>query len=379
MSKNHIRFFPRFRPRRGTLPEEGGQHQRYCPNCHYPLPHYGEFCSNCSQRYTDGRIPLKFLLQDFVDSVFNLDSKFFRTTWSLVVPGRLTNEFFKGHHKRYASPSRLFFIATVVHFAILGFVINDNLQEGVGQFNEKSRRQAYMLPLFDSLQQARRDILPLYEDDPKVASAMDTLLHRVIKERQDTQSISFMYLDKHWDFQSREVKVGLDELYGMRPDELADAYNIGSGMERFMFVQSVKVATQVDNFTQFAIGQLVWMVILMMPALALILKLLYVRRKRYFVEHLVFSFHYHAFAFWVLSIALLVGLLAESQSVKFDAEDYAGPIFLVILIYLFIAMKRVYRQGIFKTFFKFFILNFSYLFLFILFLTLTLAVSLVLF
>lgn len=379
MNKTRIRFFPRIRPRRGKLQTQSSKGQRYCPNCHYPLPHYGEFCSNCGQRYTDGRVPLKFLLQDFLDSVLNIDSKFFRTSWALLIPGKLTNEFFKGHHKRFASPGRLFFVATVVHFAVLGFVINGEVQEELGQFVDKNRRRAYEVSIRDSLLQAQRDIIPLYDDDPEATAAVDSLIKRVVAERRDTQILNYIYIDQDWSIQNKSVSVSQEDLYNMQPSELADAYHIEGGMERLVFQQVVKIMTHVDNFTQFAIGQLVWMVILMMPALALILKLLYVRRKRYFVEHLVFSFHYHAFAFWVVSIGLIIGIAADSQSIDFDMENFIFPALLIILVYLFVAMRRVYRQGFFKTFFKFSFLNFSYVFLFFAFLTMTLAVSVLLF
>ncbi|HMQ90780.1 MAG TPA: DUF3667 domain-containing protein, partial [Flavilitoribacter sp.] len=93
---------------------------KYCTNCHYPLPDYGKYCSNCGQKFTDGRIPLGTLVWDFIDSVLNLDSKFFRTLVAILVPGKLTIDYFKGRHRRYASPARLFFVTAVPPFPPLG-------------------------------------------------------------------------------------------------------------------------------------------------------------------------------------------------------------------------------------------------------------------
>lgn len=379
MKNTRIRLFPRIRKRRGTLETEGEKGQRYCPNCHYPLPHYGEFCSNCGQRYTDGRVPLKYLLQDFLDNVLNIDSKFFRTTWSLTSPGKLTNEFFKGHHKRYASPGRLFFVATVVHFAVLGFLINDRLSSGLGEWIEDGKREAYVRPILDSLQNEREKLNAQFPNQPLVDEVFDSVLTHLGGTKRDSQSVEYMAFGNDWLPEITPVVFSTQELYSKSPAELADEKKITGKLDRLIFQQVVKLVTHADDFGPYALGQLVWMVILMMPALALILKLLYVRRKRYFVEHLVFSFHYHAFSFWIVSIMLLVMTWTNGWDNETAAAIIPSLVVFGIMIYLFIAMRRVYKQGFFKTFIKYNILNFAYMMIFSLFLALTLAVSTLMF
>lgn len=379
MKNTRIRLFPRIRKRRGTLVSEGQKGQRYCPNCHYPLPHYGEFCSNCGQRYTDGRVPLKYLLQDFLDNVLNVDSKFFRTTWSLTKPGKLTNEFFQGHHKRYASPGRLFFVATVIHFAVLGFLINDQLASGIGAWMEHGKRKAYEQPLLDSLQKSREVIVSQFSDHAVVDEAFDSLFVHMGGLKRDSITVGYVAFGNDWLPETFDASFSTQELYTRSSAELADQKGITGKVDRLIFQQAIKVVTHADNFGPYALGQLVWMVILMMPALALILKLLYVRRKRYFVEHLVFSFHYHAFSFWIVSIMLLVMHFTNGWENEAAATLVPITVTLGILIYLFIAMRRVYKQGFFKTFIKYNILNFAYMMIFSLFLALTLAISTLMF
>lgn len=379
MKRPRIRLFPRTKQRRGTLLTEGDKGQRYCPNCHYPLPHYGEFCSNCGQRYTDGRVPLKSLVGDFLENVLNVDSKFFRTLISLAIPGKLTNEFFKGHHKRYASPARLFFVATVVHFGVIGYLVNDEISNSANSLIESSKRQAYERPFRDSLQKHREEIEASFSQGTEVQEAMDSLFTRMHFSKRDSERIEYPYINTSLKIVSRKVSFTDEELFRDSPAELARKKGITDKFESILFQQFVKIRTHPDTFGPYVIAQLVWMVVLMMPALALILKLLYVRRKRYFVEHLVFSFHYHAFAFWAVSIMLL--LLNWTDA--WDNEEVVTlvPTLVVfgIMIYLFVAMRRVYKQGFFKTFFKYNFLNFAYLMIFSLFLGLTVVVSALLF
>jgi hypothetical protein len=91
---------------------------------------------------------------------------------------------------------------------------------------------------------------------------------------------------------------------------------------------------------------------LLMPVFAMILKVLYFRRKRFYVEHFVFALHVHAFAFLLFTVILLapwgwVGIVAQ----------------LWFAIYLYWAMKRVYGQGWMRTLVKYGVLGWTYLFI----------------
>jgi hypothetical protein len=379
MKRPRIRLFPDIKRRPGTLLAEGDKGQRYCPNCHYPLPHYGEFCSNCGQRYTDGRVPLKSLVGDFLENVLNVDSKFFRTVLALAIPGKLTNEFFKGHHKRYASPARLFFVATVIHFGVIGFLVNDEISNGANNWMKGSRQRAYERPLRDSLQKHRDEVEQLFPKDAKVHQALDSLFRKVEITEKDNQYVEYYYINSNWEIVHQERTFTDEEIFSLTPAELAEKKGITNKMENLLFQQYIKIRTHPDTFGPYLVAQLVWMVVLMMPALALILKLLYIRRNRYFVEHLVFSFHYHAFSFWVISIMLLLMTWTNGWENEAAAGLIPTIVVLGIMIYLFIAMRRVYKQGFFKTFFKYNFLNFAYIMIFSLFLGITFLVSALLF
>jgi hypothetical protein len=74
-----------------------------------------------------------------------------------------------------------------------------------------------------------------------------------------------------------------------------------------------------------------------------------VRRDRYYAEHFVFALHLHAFFFMVF---ILMFLLPWAQ---------AKTLLLVWMVaYTWLAMKRVYRQGWFRTTLKWAVLGWSY-------------------
>ena len=90
---------------------------------------------------------------------------------------------------------------------------------------------------------------------------------------------------------------------------------------------------------------------------------LYPLSRRYYVEHLLFVVHYHAFFFLILTLKVL-----WDRSV----DAVGGPTWLAVLpivatsfyipVYLFKAMRRVYEQGWFLTLLKYLMLVIAYVF-----------------
>jgi hypothetical protein len=91
------------------------------------------------------------------------------------------------------------------------------------------------------------------------------------------------------------------------------------------------------------------MVFVMLPLFALMLAVLYVRRRRYYAEHFVFSLHVHAFIFLMFILMLLI-----------RHEYFILAASFWIFVYVWLAMKRVYRQGWFRTTVKWWVLGWTY-------------------
>ena len=97
------------------------------------------------------------------------------------------------------------------------------------------------------------------------------------------------------------------------------------------------------------------------------LKFWYLFAKKYYVEHLIYALHNHSFLFVLLLLLMLANSFAGWQE---PGED--GPIttaanilnvmvYTWIPVYLFLSLKRVYRQGWALTFLKFGSIGISYL------------------
>jgi hypothetical protein len=87
---------------------------------------------------------------------------------------------------------------------------------------------------------------------------------------------------------------------------------------------------------------------------------------RFYVEHLLFFVHNHAFVFLFFSVLWLASLLAPES-----VMDVLAPVACCYIpVYLFLSMRRVYGQGRLLTLTKFVVLSFAYLFFSVLMLVL---------
>ncbi|MFN7117526.1 MAG: DUF3667 domain-containing protein [Saprospiraceae bacterium] len=346
---------------------------RHCRNCGEPLSSDASYCPKCSQKYTDGKVPIWQLFRDLIESFLNLDSKIFRTLGTLFIPGKLTIEYFKGKHVTYIPPVRIFLIMAIFHFAMLSFMGGDAFDLNLFGNAEQVRKDAYQAVFMDQLDTVKIKVQNQFPNNARVAEALDSLTVQFKDHRRD--SLEFGYFDFKSDFtiDPRELQISQKDAFDLPFEVLTQKYGIQGYWEELQVSQALRLLKEGKSFASFLFGKLIWMVILMMPALALVLKLLYIRRQKYFVEHLVFSFHYHAFAFFIVGIAFLL----EGKILDEGAPISIG--FTAVLIYLFIAMRRVYQQHWFKTFIKYTILNFSYIIIFTLFFGLTLVASVLLF
>ncbi len=140
-------------------------------------------------------------------------------------------------------------------------------------------------------------------------------------------------------------------------DSLERKYDIDGFFNRLIFWRSMKIMDQgAQSYSKVLLGNLLWVTLLTIPLIAIMMKLLYVRRRHYWVEHLIFWVHVHCFMFCVTAASLLLRIWTDTSVVN-------GIGIAINFIFLWIAMKRYYGQGFFKTSFKFILAGYTYWFI----------------
>ena len=94
-------------------------------------------------------------------------------------------------------------------------------------------------------------------------------------------------------------------------------------------------------FIKACINQFPKVLFFLLPIFALFLKLIYIRHRYFYVEHLIFALHSHTFFFIILIPCAL-----------FPHWYIILPALLLVYLYLFLAVRQFYQQSFWKTWFK---------------------------
>lgn len=357
------------------MEDQPAHSQEICPNCCSPLQPYATYCAYCGQKQEHLRPTIGQLLRDFFDTVFNLDNRLWRTFPALLRPGRLTREFFAGRRRRYAHPLRLFFILGIINFAFFGLLIREGLEQAAHKFESNSLEAGYRSLFLQEMITESDSLLQRWPsgEQPVLQAYRDSILVEIRHSIGDTLSLSqlnFRIMDLGGVDES--VRFAWKDVLNLSPDELLDQYGHDGFWERLIIRQTLRLNMEGSNLINFVLGNLLWMVVLMMPVLAMLLKLLYIRRRYFVVEHLIFSFHFHAFIFLLLILCYIPFYFYSESPFTKQTTNWA---WLIIAGYLLLAMKSVYRQGWIKTTLKWIILMVQYFIVLTVFVGLTFLVS----
>lgn len=300
-----------------------------CLNCGFPLKETDNFCPNCGQENRNKKVPLKLIFKDFLGDYYTFDSKFFRSLFPLIFkPGFLTNEYNSGKRTKYIPPLRMYIFISILFFFVVG--ITGDPSEDAGKTEEAGKNQV------------------------SVGDTSELGDKKGIMMSMETGDLNVNIGDTK-DVFTKELMEGAikDE---KKMDGIFDSLNIGKTkfrkfLARVFITQFIKLKDQKESFSSYFMRNASFMMFFLMPLFAALLKLYYIRRKKFYMEHLIFSFHLHSFAFLLLTITEI-----------FDDSlvDIVGV--LLILTYLFIALRKVYQQSWGKTVFKYFITLTSYFF-----------------
>lgn len=313
----------------------------HCKSCQAPMWEGDAYCSDCGQKAFKGPPSFWKLFGDFFDTVFNLDNRFFRTLSTMVFPGRLTNSYLSGRQKPYLNPLRAFFVSAVIMMAAFTYLLSSWYGESMDEQQRQNYLRGYRLILnervekgIDSLQRSYPDIQP-----PEV---LDSLRNIVIHNPTDSMEMGYLVSGGGFSFVGASVKISRRDILELTPREVAEKYGIDDWFSRYQFIQMFRIQNADSKGILGLLGQLVWGLLLLVPVCSLWLKLFYIRRKRRYVSHFIFSLHVHTFTFIAFALATLIFYFTESG--KYYA--IAG---ILSSLYFVLSLKNVYKQNWFKT------------------------------
>jgi len=348
-----------------------------CLNCGEVLT--GQHCSHCGQRAKVRVLSLWGLTRDVLGDLLDWDSRVWRTLRPLAFkPGLLTQDYLRGRRANYTPPFRMYLILSVAFF-LLASVGNDpgaalELDSGEGGPNLQMRigdgePDASATPGAGATRTAPAAAVDTAKLDPETQRLVDALVQRAPeKDRARVRTELEAELGKLTPEQIAPVQKVLndpcsEENFKVEIGPLGEKY--GPRLRE----ACRRIAADTPSFGRAAYENIPKMMFLFLPLIGVVLYVLYLGSGRYFVEHLLFVVHYHAFFFLGGLAMLLLQRLALATAgtgaggVFAFVERAAIAAFVVYApYYLYRAMRRVYGQGRIVTLAKYSVLGVAYIF-----------------
>mgnify|MGYP006285327425 CR=1 FL=1 len=314
----------------------GGGHGRpedQCENCGALLE--GPYCSQCGQKAADRIVPLWHMVNEALEAVFELDLRVLHTFPKfLFLPGRLTKEYLNGRRKRYIRPFRLYLFTTFLLFTVIAFTTTGGVQLPF---------PPAAAPTTADTTQASAARPPLAAPDPTTPEAL---------RAQPQESSMFGSQEER-----NQVATKIEQDTGRFEVNIFGTPAANERTERLLRRKLAQAVRNPWEFIEGIVDRGPYVMFFMLPLFAFLLKLLYIRRGRLYMEHMIFSLHVHAHAFF----AFTVGILMAESSVGW-VNTASIFVDLSPLLYLIMAMAHVYDQGWIKSTFKAFLLLLLYSF-----------------
>ncbi len=284
------------------IPKPEGDKPKECQNCGYLGS--GSYCSNCGQGFSELNRPIRKIISELFD-VFDLDHRIFRSIVPfLFKPGFLAREYLLGRRKKFISPFRLYLLLSLVFFFLAQYTSKRVLGDGESNW------------------------VHINNDSTNAIITNDSLAIELLRNDSNFKSIS----------DSNNTSTSI----------------INDRMIKRLRASAVEALTNKEIFLSNFYESISYILFLLMPIFALLLKLLYVRRRVYYIEHLIFSINIHSFAILIFTLMIIINqLVGENNGLT--------PLMLLIIpVYFTAGMKRFYQQAYWKIIVKEFILALLY-------------------
>jgi hypothetical protein len=319
----------------------------HCENCGAPLT--GHYCAQCGQAAIDYRRSFRHVIADVLDSFLNWDSKFFATIALLIFkPWRLTNEFLAGKRVRYVNPLRLYLLASILFFFAVNYGAR-GLHVEPGKLGSKDRAELEADLKKGDLPPAAREKLEalLQESSPPPDSSPSTNAPSPAPNPPSPPPAS-----------STEKQTKKYGKIGERPFVAFDQAKSTTPFERWIEARAKEKmgehGTKMGLFIATLFSNLPYMMLCCIPLFAFVLKILYVRRHIFYIDHLIYALHIHTFAYTGVMLIVLA-TIGLNRVIPGPITGWTiALLWIAFVVQIFLSIRRVYRQGWFISTLKFF-------------------------
>jgi hypothetical protein len=269
-----------------------------CKNCGYAFE--GNYCPSCGQSVVEVQQPVTHFLGDLLGSVFALDIRLIRSVPVLLLkPGKLSAEYIDGKRASHVAPFRLYFFSSLVFFFLIGWQTKSAVKEALNKDPDLSAT--------DSLRvQAPAIRISLNQDSVTEINNMHDGLGFLQALRQ-------------------EIRSQLADSTYPEKDKVRKQQNLNTLENPDVLISKIYQYVSYSFF-------------LLMPLFGAFLYLFFRKKRKFYVEHLIYSVNLHTFFFMVAIIAVLISLVFPAL-----LDKIGGFIFLLTVVYSVLGIRNFYK------------------------------------
>jgi hypothetical protein len=328
--------------------------EKDCLNCGAIVQ--GRYCHVCGQENVVPKETFWHMVTHFFYDITHFDSKFFESVKDLIIrPGFLSTQYMLGKRASYLHPVRMYVFTSAIFFLIFFtfFKPNTAIKNTADQPLTEQKRKEYINAIHDKL---------------KKDSTNEELKQKLIAAGDTTKALTaadFLELEKD-SIHTRMTKYRTFAQYDSA-EQLLPASKRDGWLKRRIVAKLIAIDNRVrenpnealKEFSESLLHRLPYMLFISLPLFALILKLVYFRRKSfYYADHGVFTIHLYIFSFLLLLVVFALDAL--KSVVHIGLIDWIIALLLIgLLFYLYKAMRNFYGQRRAKTFIKFMLVGIS--------------------
>lgn len=330
-----------------------------CRNCGALLN--GPYCHHCGQ---SSRNMIKFIgeiFQELLDDLLGYDSRLKHTIFPLLFkPAAISLDYIKGRRSHYVLPIRLYLVTSLLFILVLQFNTDadginfgdDEAQEVVTEIGNALDDNSPSGPVsFDiSIDEESKASDSLNSDDP-TNRQVDALKHQSTATENNSSATEHTSDSEIIENQGKENQVNENQ---NKESEVNAAEVLFKSYFEEINNKWKENKSNPGVILEKVIELLPYMMFVLLPLFALVLKLAYVFKKRYYIEHVIFLLHNHCFLYVFLMIDIgLSAIIDQLKGSSFPLADvlktlldWVANLFAMwVFVYIVWAMKRFYRQG----------------------------------
>lgn len=286
--------------------------EKDCLNCGRQVEEH--FCSHCGQENLELKEDALHMVTHTVADYLHFENRFVKTVRPLLFrPGFLSTEYVEGRRVRYINPIRLYIFVSIVFFIFtLSVTKGDKASDKEGSAaSAVDSTKTGKRGMSEADQQVLRRTLKTV---PMPGINKDSLIEETVKDAAsdvDSDSVdtangkSFTLVDRDDIIEESDTTIAAYEARQLAlPKDKRAGFLKTYIAKKAIRIQASENAS--EKLLEGILHNVPKLMFVLLPLFALILKVVYWRKKKYYYEHLIYSFHAHAALFLSILICMLI-------------------------------------------------------------------------